>query len=294
MGLAASQARYLFISTRMNDLEAGMMRLSAQQLRLTDQANDIEERRDYEANLMHLEFNGERNFTYDDMMGEAAMNNGEFYFLTTNDGNNRVVLNQKYANAIKAAGIAEEGGEATQDALVNFMASAAGTPKSANDWKEVITKEVITCKLSNTDAYKPIDNFKQTYGVCPQQGTDSSKPITHEETYYTYEYQSSDDFAKTLSGNANLNATKSTKSGINGIIENVFVINSENRSDAGFINNKDNITWSQIMSGQNTVLYLGNHETTHYKEDNVSITVCKIIDDLGAKVKSAGYSSSAL
>ena len=200
MGLAASQARYLFISTRMNDLEAGMMRLSAQQLRLSDQANDIEERRDYEANLMHLEFNGERNFTYDDMMGEAAMNNGEFYFLTTNDGNNRVVLNQKYTNAIKAAGIAEEGGEATQDALVNFMASAAGTPKSANDWKEVITG-----KLSNTDAYKPIDNFKQTYGVEPQQGMDPSKAVDHYKDVEKTEQISFNDILNKMGSTGNFN-----------------------------------------------------------------------------------------
>ena len=172
MGLSADQARYLFITARMNDIEAGMMRISADNLRLADETSDIEERRDYELNLLHMEFNGNANFTYDDFMGENAMNNGQLYFLTTNDGNNSVVLNQRYADGIKAAGIAEEGGEATQDALIKYMGSVVGKPQSVNDWKEVITGYA-----SNTDAYKPIDEFKSTYGVCPQRGIDPSKTV---------------------------------------------------------------------------------------------------------------------
>lgn len=297
MGLAASQARYLFISTRMNDLEAGMMRLSAQQLRLTDQANDIEERRDYEANLMHLEFNGERNFTYDDMMGEAAMNNGEFYFLTTNDGNNRVVLNQKYTNAIKAAGIAEEGGEATQDALVKFMASAAGTPKSANDWKEVITG-----KLSNTDAYKPIDNFKQTYGVEPQQGMDPSKAVDHYKDVEKTEQISFNDILNKMGSTGNFNNISNLDNKSTGgsqTIEDQTNCNCSYAdlvkkfgSDSGrvmLLNDKEKLSydeiWSRARAGfRNLANTIANKIATAYGDSKIMSSMTSVISQMESQI----------
>ena len=200
MGLSSDQARFLFITARMNDLEAGMMRISADNLRLADETSDIEERRDYELNLLHMEFNGNANFTYDDFMGENAMNNGQLYFLTTNDCNNRVVLNQRYADGIKAAGIAEEGGEATQDALIKYMGSVAGKPQSVNDWKEVITGV-----SSNTDAYKPIDDFKSTYGVCPQQGMDPAKAVDHYKDVEKTEQVSFNDILNKMGSTGNFN-----------------------------------------------------------------------------------------
>ena len=274
MGLSADQARYLFITARMNDIEAGMMRISADNLRLADETSDIEERRDYELNLLHMEFNGNANFTYDDFMGENAMNNGQLYFLTTNDGNNRVVLNQRYADGIKAAGIAEEGGEATQDALIKYMGSVAGKPQSVNDWKEVITGV-----SSNTDAYKPVDNFKTEYGVCPEKGLDYSKPITHEETYYTYSYKSNTDFAKML-GKANLAGG--------------YGDDESNKTVQG--RNYNNTSWESIAKGQQSVLYLGRHGNGH--KDSTSQYVYgemkKIINNLGSSAKSAGMDSKAV
>ena len=298
MGLAASQARYLFISTRMNDLEAGMMRLSAQQLRLSDQANDIEERRDYEANLMHLEFNGERNFTYDDMMGEAAMNNGEFYFLTTNDGNNRVVLNQKYTNAIKAAGIAEEGGEATQDALVKFMGSAAGTPKSANDWKEVITG-----KLSNTDAYKPVDNFKQTYGVEPKQGIDPSKTVDHYKDVTKTEQVSFNDILNKMGSTNNFNGISNTYAGSSR--RGTTTLNEQSNCNCSYadlvkktggnsgrvclIDDKEDLSYDEIYKRaqagfKNLANTIANKIATAYGDSKIMSSMTSVIDQMANQI----------
>lgn len=275
MGLSASQARYLFISARMNDLEAGMLSLSAQQLRLKDQANDIEERRDYELNLLELQFNGNANFTYDDFMGENAINNGQLYFLTTNDGNDRVVLNQKYANAVKAAGIAEEGGNATLDAEVKFMSAVAGNPKSVRDWKNVVTGD-----LTDTSAYAPIDKFKSEYGIAaPQQGKDKNKPIKGSETSYSYSYKSSTDFAKLL-GKANLDG---------GIGDN----DSNKTVQTSQFNNK---TWEDIAKGKQTILYLGRYGDGHKDSTSQKVytQVSKLIKNLGQSAINAGMDSNAV
>lgn len=173
MGLSASQARYLFLSSRANDLESNLLKLSAESMRLTYLANDIADEKDYALNLQHLEFNDKRFFNYSDMMGENAVANGQLYFMTTNDGNNRVVLNTNYANAMKAAGIPEEGGQASQEGLINFMGALQGRPKGDYTWKEAVTGH------RDSSGYAAIDNFNAVYGAKPAQGIDPSKSVDH-------------------------------------------------------------------------------------------------------------------
>ena len=275
MGLAAGQARYLFISSRCIDLEKGLMSLSMKELALKDRANDIAEARDYATNLQHLEFNGNKNFSYDDMMGEAALNNGQLYYLTTNDGSNKVVLDSRYAAGMKAAGISADGGEFTNNGYDAFLNSVAGKPQSAKNWIEVRTG-----KLSDTSAYSPIDAFKSEYGVAaPKQGEDKSKPITHTETYTTYSYKSTSDFAKLL-GTANLECGY-----------------GDSESNKTVQPNKINATsWESIANGQQSVLYLGRHGNGH--KDSTSQYVYnqmrKIINNLGVSAKNAGFDATAV
>ena len=198
MGLAAGQARYLFISNRCIDLEKGLMSLSMKELALKDRANDIAEARDYATNLQHLEFNGNKNFSYDDMMGEAALNNGQLYYLTTNDGSNKVVLDSRYAAGMKAAGVSADGGEFTNNGYDAFLNSVAGKPQSANNWAEVRTG-----KLSDTSAYSPIDAFKSDYGVAaPAQGMDPAKTVVHYKDVQVQKQVSFDEILKKM-GNTN-------------------------------------------------------------------------------------------
>lgn len=201
MGLAAGQARYLFISSRCIDLEKGLMNLSMKELALKDRANDIAEARDYATNLQHLEFNHNKNFSYDDMMGEAALNNGQLYYLTTNDGSNKVVLDSRYAAGMKAAGVSADGGEFTNNGYDAFLNSVAGKPQSANDWTEVRTG-----KLSDTSAYSPIDAFKAEYGVAaPQQGMDPAKAVDHYKDVQVQKQVSFDDILKKMGNTNNFN-----------------------------------------------------------------------------------------
>ena len=201
MGLAAGQARYLFISSRCIDLEKGLMNLSMKELALKDRANDIAEARDYATNLQHLEFNHNKNFSYDDLMGEAALTNGQLYYLTTNDGSNKVVLDSRYAAGMKAAGVSADGGEFTNNGYDAFLNSVAGKPQSANDWTEVRTG-----KLSDTSAYSPIDAFKAEYGVAaPQQGMDPAKAVDHYKDVQVQKQVSFDDILKKMGNTNNFN-----------------------------------------------------------------------------------------
>ena len=209
MGLAAGQARYLFISSRCIDLEKGLMSLSMKELALKDRANDIAEARDYATNLQHLEFKGNKNFSYDDMMGEAALNNGQLYYLTTNDGSNKVVLDSRYADGMKAAGISADGGEFTNNGYDAFLNSVAGKPQSANNWTEVRTG-----KLSDTSAYSPIDAFKSEYGVAaPKQGNDPAKTVDHYKDVQVQKQVSFDEILTKMGNTNNFNGISNTYAG---------------------------------------------------------------------------------
>lgn len=209
MGLAAGQARYLFISSRCIDLEKGLMSLSMKELALKDRANDIAEARDYATNLQHLEFNGNKNFSYDDMMGEAALNNGQLYYLTTNDGSNKVVLDSRYAAGMKAAGISADGGEFTNNGYDAFLNSVAGKPQSAKNWIEVRTG-----KLSDTSAYSSIDAFKSEYGVAaPKQGMDPAKAIDHYKDVQVQKQVSFDEILTKMGNTNNFNGISNRYAG---------------------------------------------------------------------------------
>jgi len=280
MGLAAGQARYLFISNRITDIQGSLMINSARQMRLADEASDIAEAKEAALNCTHYEFNGNAEFDYDSFMGESAMNSDKgLYFLLTNDGNNRVVLNNTYARGMRAAGINEEGGSETPAGLYAFMNAVVGSPKSVSDWNEVstgiktVTADEVAAwrenwlKNKENELKAAVQNFDTTYGVkAPQNGTYPVK-----EGYTEYSYISSTDFAKKL-GKANLTGGQT-----NGHT-------STNRD----IENLNGKTWEQIMTGTESVLYLGNYETTNYNYQNDIVSkVHTVIQNLGNTVKSA-------
>src|SRR5574344_1207230 len=140
MGLAASQARYLFISSRINDLESNLMSISAKDLALTDKANDISEQYNFALNNTNLALNGQIGFGYDQTMGETAMNSENGLYMLS-DSKNKTVLTSTYAKAAKAAGISEDGSSTLADnnnAKAAFLNAVKGSPKKANDWNEVL------------------------------------------------------------------------------------------------------------------------------------------------------------
>ena len=113
MGLAASQARLLTITTRKADCEYQSMRLSHQKIALSRDMTTLSN--EYQNSLtktkLVYDFYGTGDtstpLSYSLMMSPSILNNNVPIMLTNAEG--RVVLDAKYAAAARAAGIPQEG-----------------------------------------------------------------------------------------------------------------------------------------------------------------------------------------
>jgi len=113
MGLAASQARLLTITSRKSDCEYQSMRLSHEKIALSREMNEISN--EYQKSLnqtkLYYDFYGTGDksnpLTYSLLMQPSALNDYLPTLITNQQG--RVVLDGKYAAAAKAAGIPQEG-----------------------------------------------------------------------------------------------------------------------------------------------------------------------------------------
>src|SRR5574344_1998241 len=113
MGLAAGQARLLSITTRKSDCEFQSMNLSHQKLAISRELEDVSNK--YQNSLEQTKLvydyygSGDEStpLTYDLLMTPSALNDYIPKLLTDTSG--RVVLDAKYAEAAKAAGIPKEG-----------------------------------------------------------------------------------------------------------------------------------------------------------------------------------------
>ena len=113
MGLAASQARLLTITSRKSDCEYMSMKYSHQKLELAREMSDISN--EYQESLnqteLYYDFYGTGDtsnpLTYSLMMTPSALNDYMPTLLTNQQG--RVVLDSSYAACARAAGIPQEG-----------------------------------------------------------------------------------------------------------------------------------------------------------------------------------------
>ena len=113
MGLAASQARLLTITSRKSDCEFQSMRYSHQKIALSRNMTDISNEYQNALNKTKLVYdfygNGDQTnpVTYGLLMSPSELNGYMPMLTTTSEG--RVVLNSAYAAAARAAGIPQEG-----------------------------------------------------------------------------------------------------------------------------------------------------------------------------------------
>lgn len=113
MGLAASQARLLTITSRKSDCEFQNMRYSHQKIALSRSMADISNEYQNSLNKTKLVYdfygNGDQTnpVTYGLLMSPSELNGYMPMLTTSTDG--RVVLNSAYAAAARAAGIPQEG-----------------------------------------------------------------------------------------------------------------------------------------------------------------------------------------
>lgn len=112
MGLAASQARLLFITSRQNDVSAKMQRVSNDNMVLARDEDEVITKYNKMLNATTSVAKDGINITYDGLMGYGAAENNEINFVTVGangiDGHpeykNRVVLNSTIANALGLSG----------------------------------------------------------------------------------------------------------------------------------------------------------------------------------------------
>ena len=138
MGLAASQARFLAITSRKASCEFQSMQIAQEKLSITRELEKATEEYQSSLNATKLVWDpdgsGENPFdlSYDIMMRPSAVNNYNPYFVTTRDG--RIVLDSKMASAVRQAGIPEGGCEPTKemyDKFLNQMVKNGGMSESA-------------------------------------------------------------------------------------------------------------------------------------------------------------------
>ena len=146
MGLAATQARFLAITSRKARCEYESMQLAQQKLSLTRELEQATQ--DYQSALNTTKIvwdpdgSGTVNFdlSYDLIMYSSEVNDYTPFMISRSDG--RIALNATMAQAAKLAGIPEEGTNANDATMFNkFIAAMVATggmtataAKGANQW----------------------------------------------------------------------------------------------------------------------------------------------------------------
>ncbi len=133
MGLAATQARFLAITSRKANLEFQSMQIAQQKLSLTRELEEVAD--EYQAAInktvlvWDVDGSGDYlyNLSYSLLMTPSYMNGYTPYLLARKDG--KIALNSAYASAAKAAGINDDGSLDTskERAYINFINALQGS-----------------------------------------------------------------------------------------------------------------------------------------------------------------------
>ena len=135
MGLAASQARLLFITSRQNDVSAQMQRVSNQNMILARDEDEVSEKYNRMLSATTYETTGGVNLSYDALMGAGAASSGAGAIITESS-TGRVVLSKSLAASLLGAGAAATGSSADFRAMYGdaktFAAKVSGSSDVAN------------------------------------------------------------------------------------------------------------------------------------------------------------------
>lgn len=161
MGLAASQARLLFITARINDDQYQLMKLSNDLLTTKSKSNDLADQYSEKRNAANYTFNGNNYFTYSDLMGSNNLTAGNEkpYMMTDTNGN--VVLDGAYGMAMQKAYMATNGNLASAKGFNAFCGAITGDDKtnwySAKDYD--IAEDLTTVPTQTTESSKVSGTF---------------------------------------------------------------------------------------------------------------------------------------
>ena len=174
MGLAASQARLLFITSRQNDVSAKMQRVSNDNMVLARDSDEVSEKYNKMLNATKMQLKDGVELSYDALMGSTAINNrGSMNIITNADG--KVVLStadmSKYGLPssgepkdisdklhLKVTDLvtAGESDPTTRDAIIAALSSTSTDNKT----------QQTSGTLTDEDKSK-IQKFKSAYGEYP-------------------------------------------------------------------------------------------------------------------------------
>ena len=170
MGLAASQARLLFITSRQNDVSAKMQNISNQTMILARDSEEVSDKYNRMLNEKTYKLRDDVSLSYDSLMGSTAIDSlGQVNIVTNQDG--KVVLSAADKNRY---GITADTGVKGDFAKLypsvdDFIKQADATNADA-----IIAAKPVTSTPENngtdlTDSQKTVLNaFKTKYGEYPQ------------------------------------------------------------------------------------------------------------------------------
>ena len=202
MGLAASQARLLFITMRQNDVSAKMQKISNDKLTLARDEDEVDTKYNKMLNAKVFKKAGtEEDISYSNMMGSAAGASGETSptFIMKNG---HVVLDDNYMNKLGINSSALQRGYGTSaDFGVN---KADFISKMTN-----ISVDDVNSALSGATSFSKSNEYKT---FIDEYGTKPSGSSTTEKVQFTY-----DKLYDTSENSIGLNTTEVGKSALSGL-----------------------------------------------------------------------------
>ena len=257
MGLAAGQARLLSITARKSDCEFRSMSLSHQKIslarQLADLSNEYQNSLDQSKLIYDYYGTGDTNtpLSYGILMSPSALN--DYMPTTITDSIGRVVLNNKYASAARAAGIPQEGlgtlpSEAMRNAFILAMES----------------KGIISANLSDTILGLPYNQEAgfgggATVSVVTKQGNIS-------------------DLIQALKENGQ--SIDISLDGVNteGVDSAWFQLSKNGTvTDLNSSDKNVSLTLSDLLSNDDTYISFGNQKTGEYAHENLVTSAKNIL-----------------
>jgi len=257
MGLAAGQARLLSITARKSDCEFRSMSLSHQKIslarQLADLSNEYQNSLDQSKLIYDYYGTGDTNtpLSYGILMSPSALN--DYMPTTITDSIGRVVLNNKYASAARAAGIPQEGlgtlpSEAMRNAFILAMES----------------KGIISANLSDTILGLPYNQEAgfgggTTVSVVTKQGNIS-------------------DLIQALKENGQSIDISLDRVNTEGVDSAWFQLSKNGTvTDLNSSDKNVSLTLSDLLSNDDTYISFGNQKTGEYAHENLVTSAKNIL-----------------
>ena len=274
MGLAASQARFLAITSRKANCEYNSMKIAQEKLSITRQLasatqeyqNSLNKTKlvwDYDGSSGTAANSGQTyDLSYDVMMSPSALNGYDPYYVTDRSG--KIVLNSRMASAARAAGIAEDGSTKPNVTMYGQFLTQLG-----------VQGYLASSQVSTLKSDPLYYNSKAGIGGEPIDKTQANAMTMDTMiNYINKQTEAANERAKTDADFANSNENFAKKVTINTKNMN-FYINSSRQTNTESINLTDLLT-------KNVTIVNGNADTAKEQAKAIADAMMNAMQDLFA------------